>query len=211
MTGINQALEMSKNICETEDPISDDLKVLSSNSGQTSVLFTSNLRRAQSTMLLALQDRLRLNNEKIEVCNELEELVPHPDCVSLSSTFQESTVPSLEVIIVPDKAKNYSRYLDYRIGTDVTKMAAYERMLAFNDLVFKRQESHIIICGHSRWIRSYLKCFLPKASNDHEFSRNKIGNLDTLRFELIRQECSGGQAYYSVEPNSVKLVYKNTK
>ncbi|GFE55082.1 hypothetical protein BaOVIS_024860 [Babesia ovis] len=207
INGINQALEMSKKLCNPESANCEDIKLLTRHSDKRCALFTSNLRRAQSTIMLALHDRLSHTNDVVEVCNELEELVPHPDCVALSTTFQSSTIPLLEIMMVPDKAKSYSRFLRHYYGPGVSTRSAYERMIEFNNRIFNRKEENIIVCGHSSWIRNYLSIFLPKGSQDMEFCHKKIGNLDTLRVDV---QCHEGR-YYSVDPNSVKLVYKNTK
>ncbi|GIX63563.1 uncharacterized protein BcabD6B2_29980 [Babesia caballi] len=211
MKGINQALELSKELSHLDGPESNDLKALTHESTQSSVIFTSNLRRAQSTVVLALHDRLNRTGETIQVCNELEEVVSHADCVALSTNLQCSTIPLLEVMMVPDIAKMYSRTLQHTKGPGVSHLSVYEKMLRFNERVFRQNEDTIIVCGHSRWLRNYLGIFLPAGSTDVEYRGKKIGNVDTLKFDLTRREFKNGDVCYVVDPESVKLVYKNAK
>ncbi|ORM41810.1 uncharacterized protein BXIN_0629 [Babesia sp. Xinjiang] len=210
MNGINQALELSKELSNSESPKCADVNIFRAESGQRCALFTSNLRRAQSTLMLALQSRLNHTGEVIEVCNELEELVPHPDCVSLSTTLNSSTIPFLEAMMLPDSAMQYSHFLHRAAGPGLSHLSAYKKMLIFNDRIFNQPEECIIVCGHSAWLMNYLTCFLPQYSHEIEYRYKKIGNLDTLRFELVRRELGNGEISYIVDPNSVKLVYKNT-
>ncbi|CDR93883.1 hypothetical protein, conserved [Babesia bigemina] len=209
MNGINQALELCKELSDPNNHRCAEMQVLTRASGQRSALFTSNLRRAQSTILLALQDRLSHTGERVYVCNELEELVPHPDCVSLSTSVKTAVIPFLEVMMIPDKARTYSQHLQQTDGPVVSHLPVYDKMLMFNERVFKQPEEAIVVCGHSRWLLDYLNIFLPQGATDMEYCKTKIGNTDTLRFDLVRREFKNGEVYYVIDPHSVKLVYKS--
>ncbi|KAK1937415.1 hypothetical protein X943_001680 [Babesia divergens] len=208
--GINQALEFSMHLTNPESTKTNDVKALKKDFAQKVAMFTSNLRRAQSTMMLALQDRLHHNEETITVLNELEEATRNPDCVPLSTSLKSSTIPFLEYMMLPDKTKTYSKILKRSHEDDISRLSLYEKMLMFNERIFRQPEDIIIVCGHSRWIMQYLDVFLPQQASDVEFRKRKVGNVDTLRFDVTKKEFKNGESMYMVEPGSVKLVYKNS-
>lgn len=207
--GINQALEYAKNLSDGNCSNTEELRILAGIDPTKSALFASNLRRAQSTLMLLLQDRLKKTKEKITVLGELEEVVSNPDCVSLHTNFGKSTVPLMELMLVPDETRRYSSTLMKGNKDDVYSLSMYEKMLAFNDRIFKQPEEVIIVCGHSRWIRYYLDIFLPQGA-DVEYRHKKIGNVETIRLDVVRRELSNNDHMYLIDQNSVKLLYKNT-
>lgn len=208
--GINQALELAKNISESNGLIKENIrKVLMDEEGSNNIkLYTSNLRRAQSTLMLALQKRISEKKERVTVLGELEETVGNPDCVSLYTNFGCSTAPCMEVMMVADKVKKYSDILLPGDVASAYSLSLYEKMLQFNNRIFHEKEQTLIVCGHSRWIRYYMSIFLPQASN-LEYKNRKIGNVDMLRFDVYRKQLNNGDHFYMVDEASVELVYKN--
>ena len=84
-TGIKQGADLHKFITKDYDIEKDRSKagiyLVSRDAAKSSIVVCSNLRRAMSTCLIALQDRLRVTNEKVYMLSSLQVRYLH-DCIT---------------------------------------------------------------------------------------------------------------------------------
>lgn len=180
-------------------------------SSAKSLLVSSSLRRALSTVAIAFQRRLERNpKEKIHVIPSLQEVSRNPDTLSITPAYEQVT-PSW----IDRQATGTCNFLDiFQKRTDMTQHSGnkplntngYKRLLAFCQYAFDKEEySHLICGGHSIWFRSFFKTFLPSAI-DHTSKKKKIVNGGCIAFTLLKTTTSTGDKFM-IEPNSIVVVY----
>jgi hypothetical protein len=91
-------------------------------------------------------------------------------------------------------------------GNKTRSFYGIKRLNAFADWVFKRDESTIIVGGHSLWFKSFFQTFLPFSST-HESKKVKISNSGVVSFILHQAQDIDGSFIYSIESNSISVVY----
>ncbi|KAK2195344.1 Histidine phosphatase superfamily [Babesia duncani] len=161
--GIGQAMDLAKAIKNRENADNkEDLDVFAGITSKPSCMLTSNLRRAQSTALTVMHERIKNNKEEIKIFDELEEVAPNPDCISLIATLGVSTVPLLEYFLFSDRVRYYANWLKRAGIAKVSRMAIYDRILLFSNRIFKDvEQDSIIVFGHSRWFRLFFRIMMP--------------------------------------------------
>mmetsp|Transcript_20096 Transcript_20096/g.28884 ORF Transcript_20096/g.28884 Transcript_20096/m.28884 type:complete len:355 (+) Transcript_20096:110-1174(+) len=214
--GFAQAKDLSKYLecrpaaCDPTD--SEELKHLHSvinGSADSSVIVASNLRRAIATTTVALWPRLQRTREKIHILSNLQEISRNIDTKALAS---RGTIPDLHRIADhlndPTDFKVEEVYdVTENLGNKTSYFNGGKRLKAFNDWAFKRDESTIIVGGHSLWFKYYFQTYLPHSS-DHPAKSKKMANSGLVSFTLERWvDESGNLLGYRADPTSIRTVY----
>lgn len=97
-----------------------------------------------------------------------------------------------------DTSENY--------GNKTYNFTGIKRLRAFNEWVFKRDESVVIVGGHSIWFKSFFQTFLPFSST-HEAKKKKIVNSGVVAFELSSVQDADGSYIYRIDPESVMTLH----
>lgn len=177
------------------------------NSSMTSVITTSNLRRAIATTTVGLWSRIQRTKEQIMILSSLQEISRNVDTKALAP---RNGVPDLHRI---------AEYLDgefspevlYDTSANLGNKNSYfngvKRLNAFNEWVFKRDEDLIIVGGHSLWFKYFFQMYVPHKI-EHECKSKKIVNSGLVSFELERWEDNEDKVLgYRVDPTSIQTIY----
>merc|ERR1711862_587591 len=178
-----------------------------------SLLVSSSLRRALSTVAIAFERRLESNpKEKIHVIPPLQEISRNPDTLSITPAYEQVT-PSW----IDRKATDKCNFTDiFQNRTDMSQhygnkplnTNGHKRMSAFCEYAFnvEQQYTHVICGGHSIWFRSFFKTFLPLAM-DHASKKKKIVNGGCVSFTLLKVTTNTNECKYMIDPKSILVVY----
>jgi len=174
--------------------------------GQPSVIVSSPLRRAMSTAIYGMYDRLEKDEEKILILPCLQEISRNMDTLPLTPPYAN---PQPSWIEAADKNANMVKM--YRDRVDVTqytgnkavKSTGLARLLAFNQWLFNHGGSNdvVVVSGHSLWFRSFFKTFLARAST-HKAKDKKMKNCAVVSLTVM----SDG-TYYKIDEQSITEVH----
>ena len=187
------------------------LTVMNGDSKESSVIVSSNLRRAISTTTLALWPRIHRTKEKIFVLNSLQEISRNIDTPALSDS---NNLPDLSRITheLSDEGYHFNPVEVFDMtgnsGNKTLNFYGIKRLQAFNAWVFSRPESTFIVGGHSLWFKSFFQTYLPHKS-DLPCKSKKIANSGVVSFSLHKADKlnSNGEPAYRIDPESVRTVY----
>lgn len=174
----------------------------------TSVIATSNLRRAISTTTIALWPRISKTKEKIVILSSLQEISRNVDAIAISGSGMIPNLSRLTAEFENPQEFSVERVYDSseNHGNKSSSFTGIKRLKAFNEWVFKRREDAVIAGGHSLWFKSYFQTFLP--FNTHHIAKTcKITNSGVVSFDLHRAETSDGRVLYRIDPASIVVVY----
>ena len=208
-----------------EDP-SVELAVLRGDPGAPrSTVVTSNLRRAISTVLIGLWDRLSAAGgggggdaggrgaEKVTVLQQLQEISRNPDTLSITPRRTPAEPSWIEKDLPQyDMKKAYAGMLNVRenMGNKDRKTTGLMRLRAFADWCFAGDRGeYVVVGGHSLYFRTFFRVFLPR-SVEGDMKAKKIANGGVVALTLRRRE-KEGKAEYRIDPASVKPVYLGWK
>jgi broad specificity phosphatase PhoE len=183
------------------------IKVLKGDSEEKCQLMSSNLRRAISTISIALQDRLdkKLKGDKIMILTELQEVSFNPDALSIhpaKGALVDSWMDSEQVKEIYKTQCDTSR----NAGNKSIKSNGLERMEAFCKIVFEDVDAkNVVATGHSYWFRSFFQTYLPH-SFDHVSKKKKLINGGVAGFTLKRKKTDAGYKYM-IEAQSIVTLY----
>ena len=154
-----------------------DFDVLTAGEGR-SVIVSSQLRRAAATAAIGLADRLKRTNEPILMHSSCQEISRNFDTMSITEAGKGPTLrgsAELERKLHYDGTANKgSKGLGFRGMHRIEDFAAWAA---------KRNESTIIVAGHSLWFKEFFKLYLPRAA-DHTCKKKKIVNCGAVGFTL---------------------------
>ncbi|KAK7200912.1 Histidine phosphatase superfamily (branch 1) [Novymonas esmeraldas] len=187
----------------------------------TSVVVSSNLRRAMETALVGVAPRLTLTQERIVLDSALQEGSQNIDAQSLSTEPGKIAPCKMGPITDPMKLPTvFNPCLN--AGNRVAGVDVYQRMDQFVMHLFggKGDASlapaagggnaalkEVIVVGHSGYFRNFFHRFLPPSST-HIAKRSKMQNCAVVTFELTRNESNGEVL---VDESTVKVLYKGFK
>jgi len=183
-----------------------------------SILVSSSLRRALSTVAASFQDRLARNpDESILIIPSLQEISRNPDTLSITPA-QTKVAPSWidESYTDCDFATIFGGQVDMHLhrGNKPIDTNGYKRMKEFCNVAFSNiQEEYIIIGGHSIWFRSFFKEFLPRDSN-HVGKSKKLVNCGAVALDLLKindSDDGNGVDRYMVDEKSIRVIYGGFK
>jgi hypothetical protein len=222
--GFNQALELGRFIKASGDPNAapdqknekfselltvlrgDSLDPVSGQPALSSIIVSSNLRRAISTCTAALWDRVSATKEKIFLFSGLQEISRNVDTKALSDA---QSIPDLSRITqyVPSFSSDAAQYYDVseNFGNKSKSFTGIKRMKAFADWVFTRPEDVIITSGHSLWFKFFFGEYLPHSST-HIAKSTKIVNSGVVSFVLSRGTLDGAAVFF-IEEESINTLF----
>ena len=212
--GTEQARELRKFI-EQEVHDTNELhelcQILNGTSKESSVVVSSNLRRAIATTSLALWPRIERTKEKILLLSSCQEISPNVDTKSLAPAHG---IPDLNRV-VGDLEKDGFK-VDPAVsfdptdnqGNKTTVFNGIKRLKQFSSWAFARNESTIIVGGHSLWFKQFFKTFCPYDA-DLPCKNKKIVNSGAISFIFHKAEENddNGNPMYRVDPDSIMTVY----
>ncbi len=140
----------------------------------------------------------------------MQEISPNVDTIALSKAKDVADLPFVRLT----KHCNSSTRANIKdvydasesFGNKTYSFNGIKRLRAFNEWVFKRDESIIIVGGHSIWFRSFFQTFLPFSST-HDAKKKKIVNSGVVAFELSSVQDTDGSYIYRIAPESVLTLH----
>jgi len=214
--GTEQVKRLQKYISQYDTATADDvhlgelMKALRADrDSMSSVVVSSNLRRAVSTACISLWPRLKATGERVIVLSALQEMTRNVDTQSLTEKgcYQDTTLLKkvLKSSFSPDT------YLDIgeSAGNKTLSSQAIRRMEDFCRWSFERSEQVIIVGGgHSIWFKKFFKVFLP-SSVEHDCKTRKIQNAGAIAFKLEKGVVGdeGLKVGYRVDIDSLSVVF----
>ena len=210
--GIQQAEGVQKFLRDTDPQYSTPkeaqlIKILKGDSQDKSQLTSSNLRRAISTMVIGLKERLDKNvrDDKILILSELQEVSFNPDALSI----HPANAPLVDSWMDSDDVKEIYRTrcdTSKNKGNKSIKSNGLERIEAFCKLIFEDIDAQSIVAtGHSYWFRAFFQTYLPH-SFEHPAKKKKLINGGIAGFTLKRKKTESGDKYM-IDPSSIVVLY----
>ncbi|GMH81180.1 hypothetical protein TrST_g11764 [Triparma strigata] len=184
------------------------IDILNGTSSTSSVLISSNLRRAISTICIGFRSRLTSSpSSKIIIHPSLQEISRNPDTLSITPP-QTLVEPSwIEKRLYPNVVHSLQNQCDMTFHTGNKPLTSNGglRMSEFCDFAFTLNEDVLICGGHSLWFRSYFRQYLPSSSK-HVAKVKKMVNGGCVKFEVLRA-VKGGKGVYVIDEESIRVVY----
>lgn len=175
----------------------------------SSVLLSSNLRRAISTVACAFSDRIARRGDKMILHHDLQEISRNIDALSITPPRLPAVASYLEVASdICNFVEIYEKHVDVSINAGNKSMDSngLKRMSAFNDYAFTVEEEALIIGGHSLWFREFFRTFLPYSA-EHVSKKKKLVNAGAVSFTLLQGKKDDGAPVYMIDPKSIEVIY----
>ncbi|KEP65799.1 UNVERIFIED_CONTAM: phosphoglycerate mutase family protein [Hammondia hammondi] len=179
------------------------------------VLVSSNLRRAISTLLIALGPSVQSHSQTIQILSSLQESTRFPDAFSLTSLpFSRKSSPPLsqleEAVVGASLGHLYASHLDqnFNQGNKRLYSTLVGRLFAFSSWLFEgsTERQAVVVVGHSRWLRYFFRMFFP-ADQAHPAKDQKLSNCGVLKFDYLQLHQKGsGRVDYLIDPRSCQLL-----
>lgn len=177
---------------------------------KSSLIVSSNLRRAISTVAAAFSERFkRRPDDKIVVIPSLQEISRNPDTLSITPAHETVTASWIEK---DSNICNFQEIFDknsdmkLHVGNKPLSTNGLKRMIEFCKYSFEVQEEALIVGGHSIWFRSFFRTFLPYTV-DHASKNRKVVNCGAVAFTLLKKKGSDNNPVFVVDPDSVTVIY----
>lgn len=209
--GVTQAKDLAtfiQNDSMSKGNVGDYVKIMRGEEG-TSVLVSSNLRRAAATIYIGLFARLKKVGEKVHLLSTLQEMSRNVDTVAVSPPRKIARMPVLERRYGENGYKSKFECAA-QAGNKSVFRRAYKDFLQFNEWVFTRKEDTIIVAGHSLWFKQYYKMFLPRDC-DHDAKKFKMVNAGAIGFELTRGTTDNDNTHFRIDPGTMTTIYGGYK
>ena len=167
-----------------------------------SLVVSSQLRRAASTVAIALSERLRRSAEPVVLASALQEISRNFDTMALAAAAGTPRRDAALEVLAPGARFDGSA----NEGNKSLSFRGLDRVQAFAKWAAERPERTIIVGGHSLWFRSFFAVFLP-ASVEHLAKKRKIVNCGVVGLTLQVGRGRDGRERYRVDPTSIGVVY----
>lgn len=179
----------------------------------SSVVVSSNLRRAISTGVLGLSGRFLKTppSDKIVMMTSLQEISRNVDALALTPPHELPKAPRAEANMknIGDVVSHfYKARIDRTKNTGNKTMAltSVHRQDQFVKWAFEQKSECIIVCGHSLWFKQFFKSFLPRDTK-HQAKDAKLVNCGCVAFDLHCSVPGDRAAIYRINPSSLKEIY----
>ena len=184
----------------------------------SSVVVSSNLRRAMETAIVGFGPRVSVTREKIAVCSSLQEGSRNIDAQSFST--EKGRLANTKVYTY-DTALMLQTIFDASLnaGNKTSDSNVFLRQTEFVRQLFGSANggrgaaanalananlSEIVVVGHSGWFKCFFQRFLPVGST-HVAKTKKMKNCAVVSFNLVRNE-STSEVF--IDESSVEILYK---
>lgn len=210
--GLSQAEELRQYLAENKTS-DDGVRVLLDEDPEVkSTIVVSNLRRAISTAMVGLWDRISSSQRKVIIHSALQEVSRNPDTLSITpagtvpvpSWMDRGHTKTPFAAAMSDKLDPVMNY-----GNKALDSNGLKRMKAFNEWAFQEDRGTLICVGHSLWFRYFFREFLPDTFQ-HDCKTKKMKNCAAIGFTL-RMSNNGGDPVYSIDPKSLRTIYLGYK
>ena len=184
------------------------ISLLQGTSDKSSLLVSSNLRRALSTVCIGFRDRLANNpEEKIVITPSLQEISRNPDTLSITPPHTPVTASWIEQERLPQIQPILTNRVDMTLhsGNKPLNTNGLIRMKAFCEFAFERPEEALICGGRSLWFRSFFQMFMPHSST-HVATKKKMVNGGAVKFDLLQASTPAGPVYM-IDEKTVSVIY----
>eukprot|EP00316_Scyphosphaera_apsteinii_P015590 CAMPEP_0119322334 /NCGR_PEP_ID=MMETSP1333-20130426/57876_1 /TAXON_ID=418940 /ORGANISM="Scyphosphaera apsteinii, Strain RCC1455" /LENGTH=394 /DNA_ID=CAMNT_0007329533 /DNA_START=10 /DNA_END=1195 /DNA_ORIENTATION=+ len=165
-----------------------------------SLLVSSQLRRAVSTLAIAISDRLARTNESIVLHSACQEISRNFDTQSLAPTH---TAPRVSGTAELEASLTFEP--SFNEGNKGLSLTGHKRLHKFAQWVCKQDFQTVIVAGHSLWFRTFFQVYLPK-SFDHVCKRHKIVNCGVVGFTLQSGTSAEGDDRHRIDPDSLRVI-----
>jgi broad specificity phosphatase PhoE len=163
--------------------------------GPSSVIVSSNLRRATQTAVVALWDRLRPAagsgdsfSEEIKVLSALQEVSRNVDTLSLAGDGMAVPLQGVANALNIDESTDFGELLNSKDshGNKPVFGTGLQRLESFCEWAHNQEEEVIICAGHSLWFKHFFNTYLPKSAAGHDALDCKMKNGGCVAFDLER-------------------------
>lgn len=168
--------------------------------GDDLLLVTSPLRRALQTLTICLWTRIRGLSNRVVLHSSLIEISRNIDCLPISDAYSMPSL-NLEDSIV-DRAFDCALHH----GPKPLRDSGLRRLKSFAHWAMDREETVIVVCGHSLWFKYFFQVFMPKKQL-HAAKTRKIHNAGVVSFTL-HQGVHEGTTTFLIPAESITAVYK---
>ena len=212
-----------------EDEAVSLLLALGETSSPSSMVVSSNLRRAMSTAAIGLADRFvatavkgdaaRSGGDQILLLPSLQEISKNPDALTILPPKGTAHPTWCDDGISGLPPGTFTGLIDSRHhggNKDITSNGLI-RLNQFCNDVFDASllpKDCVVATGHSLFFRSMFQVYLPRGTA-HVSKKKKLVNGGTVMVTLREATMEGGRKEYMIDPGSVVMVYggfgKHTK
>lgn len=199
-----------------DERIKKDLEVLDGTSQQSSLLVSSNLRRAMSTMMIGLRQRIAQTEEKVIVLPSLQEISRNIDTMSIVAPHTTPTPALLEQtsqVIDFNRAMSQNFDVSQNTGNKTVDVNGLSRLRSFAKWTFSQPADYVVVGGHSLWFKSFFNVFLPHKRRTgllKDAVEKKIVNGGAVAVEFVMKG-AGDDAVYMLNPTTMRVLYGGFK
>jgi len=192
----------------------------------SSIVVSSNLRRAISTAAIGLADRFiatmsntNKTKDDILLLPSMQEVSHNPDALTIlpSQGIAHPTWCDENIEGLPSGSFTSLVDTKYHMGNKSLKSNGLIRLNQFCVDLFddtKLPKDTVICAGHSLFFRSFFQVFLPREF-EHISKKKKLVNGGTVMVTLREATLGSGKKEYMIDPKSIVVVYggfgKHTK
>ena len=177
----------------------------------SSVVISSNLRRAAQTAVVGLWPRFKPEQkggpfcDQIKIISHLQEISRNVDTLSLTKAHEAVPLPRMEnhCGTSVDGAQLFE--LQENNGNKPIFGTGLKRLQAFCVWAHAQEEDVIICAGHSLWFKHFFKTYLPKKT-EHDAKDCKMHNGAAVAFDLQCGTDAANSAMFRVEPSSITVI-----
>jgi len=176
-------------------------------------IFSSNLRRAVSTVIISLKDRMERTGEFVHTLSELQEITRNVDSFSITPLGQPPKSSQLEQTLRKTMSINMPDLLSQRV--EASGNTGHKRIFGngasrvnqFVARLFQSKEDCFIVGGHSLFFKEIFKGYLP-AESTSDSKKFKIKNGGVIGFEIGEfVDPETGNVAYQILENSIDNIY----
>lgn len=184
-----------------------------------SVVVSSTLRRAISTVLICLTTRLLRQTprkaqhylDKVVLMDALQEVSRSMDTLALATAGSSPRAPLAETARKDTGdvvSMAYEKLLDpsQNKGNKSLSSCCMVRQNEFCKWVFEQREDWIIVSGHAVWFREFFRSYLHR-KQVHDLKSKLIPPCGVVAFDFYRCEHNLKLSTYRVQLESIKHVY----
>lgn len=209
MAGVNQAMGLRTYLKETQE--SNDPYVNLLKSGDA-LIISSNLRRAITTTIIALYDRLEKSTEKLHTNSDLQEITRNVDAFCITPAGDAPMASLLELTLKGKIGVDMPEFLARRVhavdhkGTKGIFSNGEIRINKFITGVFESNEECFIVGGHSLYFKEIFKGYLPKESK-YDGKKFKMINGAAVGLKIGEFKDDDGKVVHQILENSVRVIH----
>ena len=187
---------------------------------KTSIIVSSNLRRAVATNAIGFWDRLARTGEKIYVLSCMQEMARNVDTCALAGARQcpplhgiESKVEDINAtpmgrMVLGDSGSVVGLNAHFNTGNKPIGRVGWNGLLEFAEWTSAQDAECVVAGGHSLWFKEFFKAFLNKSAAKRDVAaRKKIVNCGVVGFTLTHVKHPRHGNVFQIDPESIDSIY----